>query len=396
MLKNTEPDFKKSSCSYCGDAPINHTLFYLESIISSASDAHIQKVVSQAPLFLKNFADFILVFGFKTLLFLKFAHFSSDIDKANTFRSRVIWAEAKRRGIIMEQLVIFGKTLDHYRATLPGGSIYFESIPIPPRFLDMKKNWDDKVVLKEELEKGGVPVPSYFQLPFFHLPLEQIFSELKKPVIVKPKVGSRGRHTVTNIHTLAEFRRAVQVARQISMSLVVEEHLSGSVCRATLVQGTLAGFYRGNAPKVVGDGKQTVRELIHEKNRKRPERVQAINISRELLDHIARSGFSIDEVLPLGVHLSLSHRMGRLFGGRTKEMIDDLHPSFVPIFEKAARITGLAVVGFDCIVPDPTASADSQKWGIIECNTLPFIDLHYYALEGKPKNIAGMIWDMWQ
>ena len=77
------------------------------------------------------------------------------------------------------------------------------------------------------------------------------------------------------------------------------------------------------------------------------------------------------------------------------EMIDDLHPSFVPILKQAAEIVGLSVVGFDCIIPDPTKEANSQKWGIIECNSLPFIDLHYYALEGKPKNIAGMIWDMW-
>jgi len=57
---------------------------------------------------------------------------------------------------------------------------------------------------------------------------------------------------------------------------------------------------------------------------------------------------------------------------------------------------GLSVVGFDCIIPDPTKDANSQRWGIIECNSLPFIDLHYFALEGKPKNIAGMIWDMWE
>ena len=57
---------------------------------------------------------------------------------------------------------------------------------------------------------------------------------------------------------------------------------------------------------------------------------------------------------------------------------------------------GLPVVGFDVIIGDPTKSADSQRFGIIECNSLPFIDLHYYALEGKPRNIAGMIWDMWK
>ena len=159
--------------------------------------------------------------------------------------------------------------------------------------------------------------------------------------------------------------------------------------------GVLAGFYRGQAPAIIGDGKKTIKELIEEKDNKRQNRIEPIRISKELHEHILRSGFVVDDILPEGVSLSLSHRIGRLFGGTTKEMLNNLHPSFIPILKEAAKIVSLLVVGFDCIIPDPTKEASSQKWGIIECNSLPFIDLHYYALEGKPKNIAGMIWDMW-
>ena len=85
-----------------------------------------------------------------------------------------------------------------------------------------------------------------------------------------------------------------------------------------------------------------------------------------------------------------------MFGGYTREFIEGLHPSFVPVLEKAAKVVGLSVMGFDCIIPDPEKDANSQKWGFIECNSLPFIDLHYYALEGKSQNIAGLIWDKWK
>jgi cyanophycin synthetase len=162
-----------------------------------------------------------------------------------------------------------------------------------------------------------------------------------------------------------------------------------------LVDGVLAGFYMGHAPTLVGDGKKTIRQLVEDLDSKRYDRVLPIRISKELHDHIKRSGFVIDDILPFGVSLPLSHRVGRLFGGETIEMVDTLHPSFIPIFKKASQIAGLSVVGFDAIIPEPTKPAGSQRWGIIECNTLPFIDLHYYALEGKPRNIAGMIWDLW-
>lgn len=404
MSQINEPSVKKSSCSYCGDAPINHFFSFLESMVSITLDNYAKRIIKYVPFFVKDFVDLIPEFLFRTLAFLKLASFSKDIDKANTFRSKIIWEEAKKRGIIMEQVIFLGKPLDQYRAKLKFKNetkfFYFESIPIRPEFLDTTKNWDDKVIMKREFEKYGIPVPAYFSLSsftFFRLKkIEEIFNKLSKPIIIKPRVGSRGRHTITNINDLKHFREGINIAKQICSYLVVEEHLKGNVCRATLVDGVLGGFYKGHAPTLIGDGKKTIRELIEEKDKKRESRVEPIRMGKELYDHILRSGFTVSDILPIGVSLPLTHHVGRLFGGTTREMIQDLHPSFIHIFEKAAKIVDLSVVGFDCIIPDSTMDAYSQKWGIIECNSLPFIDLHYYALEGKPKNIAGMIWDMWK
>ena len=355
------------------------------------------KVVKHAPTFIKDLAELIPVALFKTFNTLGYATFSSDIEKAASFRSRIIWEEAKRRGIVMEQLVLFGKPLDHYRAVHNGKTIYFESIPLPTESLDMEKNWDDKIVLKKEFSKHNIPIPAYAQLPLVPLHnLEYYFSLFTTPIIVKPQVGSRGRHTVTNIHTFEQFKKGVAIVKKLSPYVAVEEHLQGSICRATVVGGVLAGFYRGQPPSIVGDGLKTIQELIEAKDAARKSRVEAVPISDELREYISRSGFTLESILPEEMTLTLSHHVGRLFGGTTKEMIDDLHPSFVPILERAGAVVGLAIAGFDCIIPDPTAPADSQRWGIIECNTLPFIDLHYYALEGTPRNIAGMVWDLWK
>ncbi|OGI68255.1 hypothetical protein A2738_02220 [Candidatus Nomurabacteria bacterium RIFCSPHIGHO2_01_FULL_42_15] len=401
-----EPHPKQSSCSYCGDAPINHTFSFFESIFSITLDNQAKRFIKYVPAAIKHFADSVPEFLFRSLVFFKLAKFSDGMEKANTFRSKIIWEEAKRRRIKMEQVILWGRPLDHYRAILPIGgrpkNFYFESIPIPPEFSEMSDNWDDKATLKDEFQKYGIPVPGYCELSPFSLlrfndagKIEDIFSKLQKPLIVKPRVGSHGRHTVTNISTLPQLREGINTGRQICSYLVIEEHLVGSVCRATLVGGRLAGFYTGYAPTLIGDGKKTIRELIKEKDKERPSRVEPIRISKELHDHIFRSSFVMDDILPAQASLTLTHRNGRLFGGRTEEMIDSLHPSFVPILEKAAKVTGLPVVGFDCIIPNPKSDQASQKWGIIECNSLPFIDLHYYALEGKPRNIAGMIWDLW-
>ena len=65
------------------------------------------------------------------------------------------------------------------------------------------------------------------------------------------------------------------------------------------------------------------------------------------------------------------------------------------IFEYTSRLISAPVLGFDLIIKDPTLDPDTMKWGIIECNSLPFIDLHYFALEGTPINLAEKVWDLW-
>ncbi len=399
MGKNrlSEPSRRKIVCVYCADAPVNHRLHYVISALAVAFDTQMLKVTRRAPDFLRRFVDWLLNVFFEILLFLRLAKLSDDIELAKTFRSRVIWEEARKRGIEMKQYIMFGKPIDQYRTRLNGKVMYFDSLPIPSQLAAMHKSWDDKLILKKELSKHGVPVPVYRTLfvPFINDP-EKIFRELATPFILKSRVGSRGRHTVTNIHTLDEFKAGLKVAGALSPFLVAEEHLTGDVCRATFVDGKLMGFYRGMAPFVIGDGMKTIGELVAEKDARRHERVEQVLINREMREHIMRLGFDVDTVLPAGLRLALTHRTGRFFGGMTEEMLDKLHPSFAPILGRAAEVVGMPVMGFDCIIPDPTEDASTQRWGIIECNTLPFIDLHYYALFGKPKNIAGAIWDLWE
>lgn len=396
--KKLEPEHKKIDCPYCGDAPQNHTFAYITSTIGTFIEPSLYVVVKHAPNFIKKFVDIFIEILMRVLLFLKLAKLNSDINKALTFRSRIIWEEAERRGIDMKQIFVFGKPTETYKAKINDNYVYFNSLPVPDDMMNsVHENWDNKFYLKQELSKINVPVPKCRKISFFNKTKNQeIFDSLNKPVIVKPRSGSRGRHTTTNINTLDEFNSAVKIAKVICPSLLVEEHLHGFICRATVVGGKLAGFYRAEMPFVVGDGFKNILELIEEKNKNRPERVSQIEVGEEMKKHIARNGFDMTDILKQNFKLILTHRTGRLFGGYTKEMLDELHPSFVPIIENAGERTGLAIAGFDIIVPDPEKSANEQHWGIIEVNTLPFIDLHYYAFAGKPKNIAGMIWDLWK
>jgi D-alanine-D-alanine ligase-like ATP-grasp enzyme len=329
------------------------------------------------------------------LRLLRAVSFGSDVTKARSLRSRLIWQEARRRGILMEQVFVFGRPTEWYRAERGGRSHYFESIPLPRHLPRSGHLWlDDKHLLKERLRQAGIPAPRSFSVTSERA-ARAAFREIGAPAVVKPSTGSRGRHTTVFIKDPAWLREAFRRAKELNHFVVVEECIAGSVCRATIVAGVLRGFLRAEPPAVWGDGASTVVELIAQKNASRHARVSEVLIRPELSEFISRQGYALSSVLPRGTRLPLLFRTGRLFGGETREMLAAVHPGLRAILEEAARVAEAPVVGFDLIIPDPTAPPQTQRWGIIEGNSLPFIDLHDFALEGAPANVASHIWDLW-
>jgi cyanophycin synthetase len=383
-------------CSACGTSPVNHNFIFTLNILEETIGVLSDKVFSftNTPRWQK-----LTILVEKTLFTiitnLGIVRFKDDIEKAGTGRSKLVWEEAKLRGIKMQQLYVFGKNIEFYRAKIKGKMVYYPSIPIPDHLSQGGYRWlDDKFKLFEVLSKENVPVPKANKFFTLKNALES-FKKMDKPVIIKPQHGSRGRHTTTNINTEKELEKAFSVAREITLFMVMQEHLFGSVYRATVINKKLVGFFRADPPQITGDGIKTIKELIEEKNKLRPDRLSPIMINDDLTSFIKRLGYTIDDILEKNKMINLSAKTGRMYGGYTEEMLPKVHPKMHEIFQKAGELVDAPVVGFDLIIEDPTQDPDKQKWGIIECNSLPFIDLHYFALVGKPVNLAKNVWDLW-
>ncbi len=388
----------QAKCVYCGDSPVNHNLAYISQSFSLLITPLVEKLT-----FLENKKFFIKLLDLVHRFYIHFSQklkilwFGKNKADALTGRARVIWDEAEKRGIEMQQMIVYGKALEQYRAKINGDKwFYFESLPIPQHLPQASYDYiDDKVALKKVLSEAGICVPKSFSVKNEKEALEA-FEKLNKPLIVKPRVGSRGRHTSVFINTKEELLNAFHIARRLCRYVAIEEYLFGPVCRATLVSGKVVGFFVGMPPYVVGDGIHTVQELINVKNKIRPERVEEIQINKEVSEYMMRQGYTIDSVLPANVKLTILFRTGRFFGGETRECLPAVHSKLKDYMERAVLAINVPVVGFDVIIPDPEIDPDTQKWGIIEANSLPFIDLHYYPLYGEPVNIAAHIWDLWK
>ena len=381
---------------HCGNSPVSHLGQYLSQsfgVWSSGTAGSEEGLRRKLTEWMDAFFFRIEPVLYACAAALPTTRFAHDPDGANTYRSQVVWEEAQRRGIAMEQVTVFGKGTEIYRARKTGDWFYFQSLPVSSSLSRESCDWmDDKHLLKRALAKAGIPSPRAVSVTTERDALKE-FDNFGTPVAVKPRLGSRGRHVTVNVRTREDLAVAFRVAQKLCRYVVVEEYLEGSVCRGTVVGGKLEGFFQAYPPRVTGDGHSTIAMLVAGENARKPERVQSIVLTGEHRAFLARSGYTPDTILTRGLTIPLTHRTGRLFGGHTRELLGHEHPRLRAHLERAAALLKAPIVGFDLIIDDPESDPDTQRWGIIEANSVPYIDLHYLPLTGTPSRVAVSVWD---
>ena len=382
----------KRPCVYCGNNPIPHSIhkFYESTDILFSP---IRRVLAGS--FLGRAGDSIgTAVGLgvlKILSLLGLVTVNRDIAQIKFDRARVLWEEALARNIPIEEIRPFGRSIDLYKAEVNGRNLYFMNLPRLEHVGTSNLTWiDDKYLLKKKLQAGNFPVAPGSAFLTLHQALKT-FNSLEKPVIVKPRTGSRGRHTTTFVYTEQDFIKAFKIANQLCSWVLVEEHLFGDVQRATVIGGKLIGMLGGSSPQVTGDGEHTIEQLIKTKDSQRPERVKEIKVNPLFLE---RQGLTMDTILNQGKTVSLSEKIGINYGGTSYDCTDGTHPETKEMLQKAGQSLDISILGFDFIIPDITKPYKDQKCGIIECNGAPFIQLHHDPLIGSPINAAKYVWDL--
>ncbi len=393
---------KPAPCAECGSDPIFHRrdylLFFTNTIaipfFASLEDwlfTPLRKSRSNKPRssFVPNFLN--LLVGLKLGLYLE------QYDSKTLLLDQVLWDEAKNRNIVMKEFRLFGLPIAAFVATVPGGQrIAFSSFPVP-RGASLGKWWmDTKPIMKRKFENAGLPVARGGGA-LTQAGALRIFKTLVPPVIVKPYEGSGSRHTTTHVMTEKELIRAFNISQQITAMSVVEEELVGAVYRPTVVGGKLIATIRRDVPQVVGDGLQTVRQLVEEEN-KNPKRegpyYSKIELTEAHLKELARQGFTPQSIPKPGEVVYLHQKINWSVGGTTTDVTDEVHPDNVALFEKVAQVLDTPQVGIDFIIGDISRSwREQERCGIIECNSRPFFDNHHLPFKGQPRNVSAAIWE---
>ncbi len=259
----------------------------------------------------------------------------------------------------------------------------------------------DKWETKEILENHGIPVPKGFVTRNFEDAKKSI-DKIKFPLVVKPLDGNHGRGVTVGVSDLDYFSQAFDAAKSQSRNgyIIVEKTLKGNDYRVLVINGKMVATAHRVPAHVIGNGKNTIQELIDKENENPLRGYGHENVLTEItIDHqtvrlIENEGYTLDSILPKDELLTLKTTANLSTGGTAVDITDEVHPANVHIAERAIQLIGLDIGGVDIIAPNLTTPLNENGGGIVEINAAPGFRMHLQPTSGLARNVAEPVIDM--
>jgi cyanophycin synthetase len=255
----------------------------------------------------------------------------------------------------------------------------------------------DKELTKQLLRAAGVPVP-------WGQPVDSVeqawavAQEIGLPVVVKPRDGNQGKGVTVNIVDREHLEIAYRAASQHGQPMV-ERFLPGSDFRLLVVGDRLIAAARREPPQVIGDGVQTVAQLIDQVNAD-PLRGDghATPLTKMRIDEIALArlkvqNHTLDTVPAKGERVVLRNNANLSTGGTATDVTDDVHPEVAARAVAAARMIGLDICGVDVVCETLLRPLEEQRGGVVEVNAAPGLRMHISPSYGKGRAVGEAIVD---
>ena len=257
----------------------------------------------------------------------------------------------------------------------------------------------DKEETNRILGDLGLPVPQQ-RLVYSSSEAVRSAERIGFPVVVKPFNANHGRGVSLNLLDAEHVRLAYERAREISRGVIVEGFITGFDHRILVVDGEVVAAARRVPGHVVGDGTQTIEELVAEVNRD-PRRgighekiLTRIEIDYQAERLMELLGYTKDTVPVAGEVVYLRSTGNLSTGGTAVDVTDVMHPDNSEMAIRAAAAVGLDVAGVDYLADDISLSHKESGGAICEVNAAPGFRMHAHPSEGRPRDVAGAVMDM--
>ncbi len=296
------------------------------------------------------------------------------MDKANSFGITFEILDTKPQIILAKR---GERTISIYKSKLPLNSSGAAKIS------------KDKNLTKMVLSKVGINVPKGILVKNPE-DLEALLdgSGIKYPLVVKPNDEALGSGVTANLSSYEEVRRIVNNLGTTGRSeIVIEEYFDGEDHRFLVLDGEVLAVAKRVRPKVIGDGKNKIKDLINVYNK---NRLHCVPFDDEVDRYLSMQGYELNSVPDMGKEVILRGNSNYRTGGSSQDVTDIVNMEYKKIAESAAMTLGLRLAGVDILIKDDNKFGD---YVVTEVNSVPGFDVHMSPDEGKSReDILEKIW----
>ncbi|MDP4176815.1 MAG: cyanophycin synthetase [Bacillota bacterium] len=256
----------------------------------------------------------------------------------------------------------------------------------------------DKVLCKEMLKRQCLPVARGYKV---NNTLDLLFKadSIGYPVVLKPQFGNQGKGVFTNLNNEKAVVSAYCILSKKYNDIIIEKYIKGKDFRVCVIDGEVAAVAERIPPFVIGNGINTIEELIECINRS-PKRGEGhekiltkISIDEGLLSYIKKQGYCLNTVLDDGTKVILRENANLSTGGSAVDCTELICEENIEICRRAAKAIGLNICGIDICCTD-ISKPISDNGAIIEVNAAPGIRMHQFPSKGKTRDTASAVVDM--
>jgi GNAT-family acetyltransferase (TIGR03103 family) len=299
-----------------------------------------------------------------------FAQPINSLDALNPY-ARLIVDEALRRGVHVDITDAEG---GFFRLSHGGRSIHCrESLSEMTSGVAMSI-CDDKAVTRRTVAKAGLSVPEQIAADADDETLEAFLAKHHK-LVVKPARGEQGRGISVGVTTMKDLRAAIKQAREVCNQVLLEACFEGEDLRLVIIDYKLVAAAVRRPPRVIGDGKSTIRRLIEVQSRRRMAATggeSRIPVDAETKRCLEQQGLILDDVLTDRREITVRKAANLHTGGTIHDVTTIVEPTLVDAACKAARAIDIPVVGIDFMVKSP----ETPEYVFIEANERPGLANH--------------------
>ncbi len=259
----------------------------------------------------------------------------------------------------------------------------------------------DKEDTHNLLSDLGLPVPQQ-RMIYSESQAVRAAQRIGYPVVLKPLDANHGRGVSINLTTPEQIIEAFHHAKEHgkSRAVLVESFLTGFDHRMLVVNGDLVAVAKRVPGHVVGDGKNTIGQLVDIVNED-PRRgvghekvLTRLEFDKQANRLLEEADLTTESVLPEGEIFYLCSTANLSTGGTAIDLTDVVHPDNKAMAERAIKAVGLDIGGVDFLTADITQSYKDAGGGIVEVNAAPGFRMHVAPSEGKPRDVSGKVMEM--